>query len=338
VRTPSVCHSFSSLPSGAPIRQNDDRIAPGGRAGIACGNPARPTPSPERTQSDNLVSAMKMLSLTHWLACIILIAGCAGRTDVIVLDDRLAAVESQLARQKAQIERLDQTSENKEQDLRSQSANLRVEMQSLREQIGAINGRLEEVEYQINREQSVSGEAQAPRATEPDRLREELRAMNSRITSIEQQLERQRGAKPSEATSKSAPKAAPAPLASLSEKDLYDRSKQAFDAGQLDKAREGFEEFTRRFPESQNADNAQFWIGEIYYREKWYEKAIVEYQKVVENFPKGNKIRSAMLKQGYAFLNIGEKANARLILRDLIQKYPDTTEAELAKQKLSEIK
>jgi tol-pal system protein YbgF len=94
----------------------------------------------------------------------------------------------------------------------------------------------------------------------------------------------------------------------------------------------------KRYPQSNNADNAQFWIGEIYYQEKWFEKAIVEYQKVIENYPKGNKVKSALLKQGYAFLNIGDKSNARIILKELIKKYPDSSEAQIANRKLSQIK
>jgi tol-pal system protein YbgF len=276
---------------------------------------------------------MKKNYITHLFFCIIVFAGCAGRTDVIVLDDRLSAVEGELARQKAQIEKLNQTTENKEQNIRGQAANLRVEIESMREQIGAINGRLEEVEYRVKQEKEASG------STELDRLKEDTRVMNSRITSIEQYLDMGGAAKST--VPKPTPAKVPAasvPLSSLSEQALYDQSKQAFDAGELEKARQGFQEFIKRFPNSQNADNAQFWIAETYYREKWYEKAIVEYQKVVEDYPKGNKIRSAMLKQGYAFLNIGDKANARLILKDLISKYPDTTEAQLATQKLSQIK
>jgi len=276
---------------------------------------------------------MKQIYFTKFIFCIIVMVGCAGRTDVIVLDDRLAAVEGQLARQQAQIEKFGQTTENKEQNIRGQTANLRVEIESMREQIGAINGRLEEVEYRVKQEKDASG------GTELDRLKEDARTMNSRITSIELYLD-MGGAAKSTAV-KPAPANVPAasvPLSSLSEQALYDQSKQAFDAGELEKARQGFQEFTKRFPDSKNADNAQFWIGEVYYREKWYEKAIVEYQKVVEDYPKGNKIRSAMLKQGYAFLNIGDKANARLILKDLISKYPNTTEAQLATQKLSQIK
>ncbi|MEN8759898.1 MAG: tol-pal system protein YbgF [Desulfobacterales bacterium] len=276
---------------------------------------------------------MKQNYFTKFLFCIIVIVGCAGRTDVIVLDDRLAAVEGQLARQKTQIEKFSQTSENKEQNIRGQTANLRIEIESMREQIGVINGRLEEIEYRVKQEKDASG------LTELDRIKDDTRVMNSRITSIEQYLDMGGAAKPSAV--KPAPAKVPAarvPLSSLSEQALYDQAKQAFDAGELEKARQGFQEFTKRFPDSQNADNAQFWIGEIYYREKWYEKAIVEYQKVVEDYPKGNKIRSAMLKQGYSFLNIGDKANARLILKDLISKYPNTTEAQLATQKLSQIK
>ncbi|MBW2198143.1 MAG: tetratricopeptide repeat protein, partial [Deltaproteobacteria bacterium] len=85
---------------------------------------------------------------------------------------------------------------------------------------------------------------------------------------------------------------------------------------------------------SKNADNAQFWIGEIYYHEKWYEKAILEYQKVIEKYPKGNKVQASLLKQGFAFLNLGDKSNARLILSELIKKYPKSNEAKIAKRKL----
>jgi tol-pal system protein YbgF len=282
---------------------------------------------------------MRQIPFATLLFCVLVLVGCAGRSDVIVLDDRLAAVEGQLARQKALIDQFGQSSENKEQNIRGQTATLRVEIDSMREQIGAINGRLEEVEYQIKQGKNAPGNTDASGSTELDRMKEDARVMNSRITSIEQYLDMGGAAKSS--VVKPAPTKVPAakvPLSSLSEQELYDQAKQAFDAGELEKAREGFQEFTKRFPNSQNADNAQFWIGEIYYREKWYEKAIVEYQKVVENYPKGNKVRSAMLKQGYAFLNIGDKANARLILKELISKYPDTTESQLAAQKLSQIK
>lgn len=90
----------------------------------------------------------------------------------------------------------------------------------------------------------------------------------------------------------------------------------------------------KRFPNSDNADNAQFWIGEIYYRQKWYEKAILEYQTVIEKYPKGNKVQASLLKQGFSFFNLGDKANARLIFNELVRKYPDANEAAIAREKL----
>ena len=120
----------------------------------------------------------------------------------------------------------------------------------------------------------------------------------------------------------------------ISEDKLYDLAKKALDNGKIDAAREGFHTFLKKFPKSKNADNAQFWIGEIFFREKWFEKAILEYQKVIENYPNGNKVPAAYLKQGFAFQNLGEKANARLILKELIAKYPNSKEAEIAKKKI----
>ena len=100
----------------------------------------------------------------------------------------------------------------------------------------------------------------------------------------------------------------------------------------------GFQDFIKRYPNSKNADNAQFWIGEIYYSEKWYEKAILEYQNVIEKYPTGNKVPAALLKQGLAFANIGDKPNAKLILEELRRKYPDSSEAKVAAEQLKTLK
>ena len=124
----------------------------------------------------------------------------------------------------------------------------------------------------------------------------------------------------------------------VSDAELYAMAKKAFDNKGFETSLKGFQKLIQAYPKSEHADNAQFWIGEIYYREKWYEKAILEYQKVIENYPKGNKVRAALLKQGFAFSNLGDKANARLILKELVKKYPDANEAVIAKKKLLEVK
>lgn len=282
---------------------------------------------------------MKHLSFITLLFLMAIMTGCAARSDVIVLDDRLASVEGQIEQEKNRLEKYGQTVDSKEQDLRSQSARLRVEIESLREQIGILTGRLEEVEYLVREERKNIEDAGKNKASELGRMQDNLSQYDNRITRIEEYLDMET-VRASPAAAPSQPKEPSAKVDRLAgtEHEMYSKAKQAFDAGNLDAARDGFQEMLKRYPQSNNADNAQFWIGEIYYQEKWFEKAIVEYQKVIENYPKGNKVKSALLKQGYSFLNIGDKSNARIILKELIKKYPDSSEAQIANRKLSQIK
>ena len=100
----------------------------------------------------------------------------------------------------------------------------------------------------------------------------------------------------------------------------------------------GFEALIKKYPDSDRADNAQFWIGECYMGIKKYEKAILAYQEVIKKYPKGNKLPSAMLRQAIAFLEIKDKTSTRLLLKKIINKYPDSSEAQIAKKKLEALK
>ena len=79
-------------------------------------------------------------------------------------------------------------------------------------------------------------------------------------------------------------------------------------------------------------------MGECYYLEGNYEKAILEYEKVIKNHPKGGKNPDAMLKQGLAFQKLGDKQSAKLIFQQVTKKYPKSNQAKIAAAKLKEIK
>ena len=119
---------------------------------------------------------------------------------------------------------------------------------------------------------------------------------------------------------------------------LYAAAYELFREGKYEKSREAFETFLKQYPETEFSDNAQFWIGECYYFEKKYEKAIIEYDKVVKNFPEGSKVPYALLKQGLSFLQLGDKASAKLLLQQVIKDYPNTSQARIARTRLAEIK
>lgn len=267
-----------------------------------------------------------------------ILCGCAAQSDVIILDERLTQMESRYDRQNAEIRKYGKNSTAKEKKLRNQSAGLRVQLDALREEIQILNGKLEEIQFMVSQEKKSLEDSDKIRKAQVERLKESTAAIDSRIARIEKYLDIGATGTIAGGLAGAKTKAKRTGEGKLSEQELYQLAKHSFDKGDFEAARESFQELIKQYPKSKNADNAQFWIGEIYYREKWYEKAIVEYQKVVENYPKGNKVMSSLLKQGYAFNNIGDKSNARLILKELIRKYPQSNEAKIAKQKLQQIK
>ena len=284
---------------------------------------------------------MKSAIIIHIL-CLLLAVGCASQNEVASIDNRISELEmrnAETAKKSAVLKGEIQNRQDQEQALRQQAATLRQQITALNEEIRTLTGRIEKLEYSVNRQKRTEGQAVGRDQERLEQLSVSSKSNNERIYRIEQYLNFET-AKPAAAPAKATTKIVPVTQVKKErgEDELYRQAKQAFDQGDSETARKKFSELIARFPKSERADNAQFWIGEIYYREKWYEKAILEYQKVIENYPKGNKVPASLLKQGFAFLNLGDKANSRLILQELIKKYPKTNEAKIAKDKLNNLK
>jgi len=120
--------------------------------------------------------------------------------------------------------------------------------------------------------------------------------------------------------------------------DLYKEAYEIFHRGDLEGARRKFEAFLKQYPNTELSDNAQFWIGETYYLKKDFERAILEYEKAIVKYPEGDKIPAALLKQAFAFLELGDKTNARNLLKRVVEKYPNSDQTEIAKKKLETIR
>jgi len=282
------------------------------------------------------------------LVSFLLLSACVSQSELTSLDTRLNELEIRNAEAKKNSQMLKSGLENREgeeQALRHQAASLRAKMDALDEEMRTLAGRIEAIEFNLNRQTQVDAESVKVKEDQIDRLAKTAKSNDDRIYRIEQYLnfEPSNQIPPTEKpVEKPTAKIAPEPTGQvkqeLPEDEIYRKAKQAFDQGDSDAARIKFQELIQRFPASERADNAQFWIGEIYYREKWYEKAILEYQKVIEKYPKGNKVPASLLKQGFAFSNLGDKSNSRLILEELIKKYPQSNEAKIAKDKVKDLR
>jgi len=128
--------------------------------------------------------------------------------------------------------------------------------------------------------------------------------------------------------------AAPGPGGEADAKRMYDQAYKDLQRGNYSLAVLGFREFLRLAPESDLADNAQYWIGECHYAERDFQQAIQEFLKVPELWPRGDKAPSALLKTGYAYLQLDDRANARKYLNQVVEQFPNSEEATSAKNKL----
>lgn len=92
---------------------------------------------------------------------------------------------------------------------------------------------------------------------------------------------------------------------------LYHQALELHQAGDFEKSRELFLKFVKEYPKNSFADNAIYWMGESYFIEKAYRKALVRFQDLIEKFPDSDKKCDAMDRQVEAFEALGMKEEAK---------------------------
>jgi tol-pal system protein YbgF len=118
---------------------------------------------------------------------------------------------------------------------------------------------------------------------------------------------------------------------------VYQRAFKLLKESQYDQAHTAFKAFLKDYPDSSFSDNAQYWIGEANYVMQKYELAINEYQALLNTYPESQKVSHALLKIGYSYAELGNASDAKKTLNDVKSKYPGTTAARLADERLRKI-
>ncbi|MEP7367891.1 MAG: tetratricopeptide repeat protein [Acidobacteriota bacterium] len=111
---------------------------------------------------------------------------------------------------------------------------------------------------------------------------------------------------------------------------LKDKSRSSYDL-----ALAQFQDFLRWYDNTDLAPNAQFHIGDIYYAQGNYEKAIEAFNTQMEKYPDNtNKNPDALFMKGRSLMQLGRRSDAATEYRSLIQKYPRTEPADKARAEL----
>jgi tol-pal system protein YbgF len=118
---------------------------------------------------------------------------------------------------------------------------------------------------------------------------------------------------------------------------LYNDGLRDYNANKNDLASQEFAQYLQVYGNTDLAGNAQFYLGEIAYRQGNFAGAVQSYNKVLDQYPGGNKTAAAQLKKAYALLELGQRDAGVQELRSLISRYPKSPEALQARDRLTKL-
>lgn len=209
-----------------------------------------------------------------------------------------------------------------EKNMRS-NANLAMQVQELQERMEGLHASLELTTRQL---QQISQELAATRS----RQVAVLPPVTAKPTAGEAG-----DSNPSATSSSSSRNPVVVPVGGqMSPDQLYRSAYEDYMRGNYDLAAQGFQDYIRRFPDTELSDNALYWTGECYAAQDLTAEAIQTFSQVLEDYPNSDKGAAAQLKKGLLYLGSGDQGQGVVNLQYVVYEHPGTKEAELAREKL----
>lgn len=106
---------------------------------------------------------------------------------------------------------------------------------------------------------------------------------------------------------------------------------------EYDKAIPAFQAFIQRFPNSEYAPNAHYWLGQLLFNKQQWSEASEQFNVVVNRFSDSTKRPDALLKLGVISERNGDKASARQLFMQVVNEYPDSSAKRLAESRLNNL-
>ncbi|MGW8462630.1 tol-pal system protein YbgF [Pseudomonas sp. CLCA07] len=131
-----------------------------------------------------------------------------------------------------------------------------------------------------------------------------------------------------------APAAGSEPADPAKEKLYYDAAFDLIKAKDFDKASQAFAAFLRKYPNSQYAGNAQYWLGEVNLAKGDLQGAGQAFAKVSQLYPKHPKVPDSLYKLADVERRLGHTDKVKGILQQVVSQYPGTSAAQLAQRDL----
>ena len=238
-------------------------------------------------------------------------------------------------------------------ELQTQVTQLQTQMtqmkQSFDERMGVMRNLLEQNTDVTNKVTAAIGALQVSinkqqddRSGQGDQLSGQIQALNDtmdelkvRLTKLSKQLEDMQAAQQSMAAQQTQAQQQAQAVAQAPAPDvLYNNALRDYNGGKNDLAIQEFSDYIKFYPDTDLAGNSYFYIAEVQYKTGDFQRAVANYDLVLQNFPSGNKAAGAELKKGFALLELGKQEEGTQALKHVIQRYPRTNEATQARERL----
>lgn len=239
--------------------------------------------------------------------------------------------------------------------LQEQSQQLQNLIAALTENIKTVNQRLDQ---QLAQQAEASRKAFADQKLTIDGISGDLRVLrekvddsNVRVGSIGQELDALRqlvaslnvprpfGAETDPAAGATGDSPVPPPAGAggigASPAKLLAGAMADYYSGDYELAILGLASYIKDFPQSPQADYAQYHIGRSYIQQGKYENAIEAYTTLIKNYPRSSSVPDAYVDVGRGYKSLKQPDKAKEAFEFVIKNFPDTTAATIAKQNLS---
>ncbi|MEM9172910.1 MAG: tol-pal system protein YbgF, partial [Pseudomonadota bacterium] len=111
------------------------------------------------------------------------------------------------------------------------------------------------------------------------------------------------------------------PVPNGTDRENYSAAFELLKEGRYDQSAKAFQQFLVAYPQSELADNAQYWLAESYYVSQQFTEALPIFQAVIDDYPQSRKVPDALLKMGYCNFELQQWDAAESALNRVVQDY-----------------
>jgi len=168
-------------------------------------------------------------------------------------------------------------------------------------------------------------------------LRDSVDELNSRLSKLQQQLVDIKNIVSTVPAAAPATGAGPGSAAApppIPAETLWKNALRDFQAGNFNLAGPQFTDYIKYYGSTDQAAEAQFYIGEMFYQQGQFKEAEEAYDLVLERFPEGKRTPDAQYKKGVSLLRQNKRDLAAKEFREVIRRYSRSEAARSATEAL----